>query len=99
MKKKTIQLDGKNIGVGYVIPLQGCNLVLIKTEEGLLGCGAIDVDALAGFDIPAACVSGVSTLEDLLEGSVKKVNSPAAACGISTGMPGREALRKMSRKD
>jgi len=95
MKTKTIHLDGENIGKGYVIPLQGCNLVLIKTEDGLLGCGAIDVDALAGFGIPAATISGVSTPEDLLNGSVKKVNSPAATRGINAGMSGKEALRRL----
>ncbi|KUK69731.1 MAG: hypothetical protein XE11_2222 [Methanomicrobiales archaeon 53_19] len=31
---------------GYVIPVGSVNIVFIKTEEGMIGCGAFDITAL-----------------------------------------------------
>ena len=41
---------------GFIIPLGPANLVAIKTDVGLVGCGAFDVAALDSFSYPAAKV-------------------------------------------
>ena len=80
---------------GYVIPMGPFNLVCIKADIGMIGCGAFDVTALDRFDYPAARISGVSTVEDLLDGTVKEANEQARSRGIEAGMSGREALEHL----
>ncbi len=91
MEHEIMHVKGRQVE-GYVIPLQSCNLTFIKSESGILACGAIDVSALDKFEIPAARISGVTTLDDLMKGSIKEVNSCAAERGVKTGMNGEEAL-------
>ncbi|MBN1167289.1 MAG: YunC family protein [Methanospirillaceae archaeon] len=96
MEKNELVIDNK-VATGYVIPIGPVNLVFATGEKGLLGCGAIDVAALANFSYPAARVrpgtgSSIGSLDDLLSGVVKEANGPAEKLGLSVGMTGREAL-------
>jgi uncharacterized protein YunC (DUF1805 family) len=82
---------------GFVIPLGHVNLVAIKTDQGMVGCGAFDVAALDSFSYPAAKVRpslGPSIVDtnDILTGIVKEVNRAGLGRGIKTGMTGRQAL-------
>ena len=91
-----IQLNTKK-AVGFVIPLGPANLVAIKTDEGLVGCGAFDVAALDSFSYPAVKVRpaigpAITDTDDILAGIVKEVNRSALGRGIKTGMTGRQAL-------
>ena len=63
----------------------------------MVGCGAFDVAALDNFGYPAAKVrpaqgNSIATIEDLLQGIVKEVNSSAEKLGLTVGLTGREAL-------
>lgn len=80
---------------GYCIPLENCNLVFVVKGNSLLACGAFDVVALDKFNVPAAKITGVSTVDDLLAGEVKQVNDAARACGVMPGDTGTAALAKM----
>ncbi|HSA37389.1 MAG TPA: YunC family protein [Methanoregula sp.] len=91
-----VQLSKKRAD-GFVIPLGPANLVAIKTDVGMVGCGAFDVAALDSFSYPAAKVRpslGPSILDpdDILRGIVKEANRSAFGRGIRTGMTGKEAL-------
>jgi uncharacterized protein YunC (DUF1805 family) len=82
---------------GFVIPLGPVNLVAVKTDIGMVGCGAFDVAALDSFSYPAAKVRpslgpSVMDTEDILKGIVKEANRSAFGRGIRTGMTGKEAL-------
>src|SRR5512137_2288770 len=82
---------------GFVIPLGPANLVAVKTDVGMVGCGAFDVAALDSFSYPAAKVrpsSGpsIATIDDLMKGIVKEANRSAMGRGIQNGMTGRQAL-------
>lgn len=88
-------------GRGFVIALGSVNLVGVVTARGMLGCGAIDVTALDTFKYPAARVRpaagpSISTVEDLLVGTVKDANIAAQELGVAVGMSGREALDILS---
>ena len=48
MEQVTVQLTKKKAD-GFVIPLGPANLVAVKTDVGLVGCGAFDVAALDSF--------------------------------------------------
>ncbi len=82
---------------GFVIPLGPANLVAVKTDVGMVGCGAFDVAALDSFSYPAAKVRpalgpSIVNTDDILNGIVKEANRSAMGRGIKTGMTGREAL-------
>lgn len=94
MEHSRIDASGKQAD-GYVIDLGGVNLVMIKTDQGLIACGAIDVAVLDKFKIPAARISGVATIDDLLNGTIKEANQHAQALGITAGMTGREAAERL----
>jgi len=100
MQQYTVNLKNSP-GTGYVIPLGPVNLVCMVTSRGLVGCGAFDVGALAGFDYPAARVrptrsSSIVTIDDLLEGTIRETNKPAENLGVKIGMSGKEALDLLS---
>jgi uncharacterized protein YunC (DUF1805 family) len=83
--------------VGFVIPLGPANLVAIKTDIGLVGCGAFDVAALDSFSYPAVKVRpavgpSIVDTDDILTGIVREVNRSALGRGIKNGMTGRQAL-------
>ncbi len=84
---------------GYAIPMDTCHLVFIKKGNGLLACGAFDIGALDKFNVPAAKITGVATLEDLLDGTVVSVNQSGQALGLTTGMTGRDALAQLPETD
>jgi uncharacterized protein YunC (DUF1805 family) len=96
MFHEKVQLTKKQ-AEGFVIPLGPANLVFVKTETGLIGCGAFDTVALEKFNYPAARVKSstggsIATISDLLTGVIKDANAFAQQRGIKVGMTGREAL-------
>ena len=91
MHHEKVQLPGKEAD-GYVIECGPFNIVSINTDVGMIGCGAFDVIALDNFKYPAARISGVATVDDLLEGTIKQANEHAQERGIQEGMTGKEAL-------
>jgi uncharacterized protein YunC (DUF1805 family) len=94
------QIDVKltrKVATGFIIPLGPANLVAIKTDVGMVGCGAFDVAALDSFSYPAAKVRpslgpSIMDTDDILKGIVKEANRSALGRGIKTGMTGRQAL-------
>lgn len=94
MVHETLTIEGCAAD-GYVIPLETCKLVFITKGNSLLACGAVNATALDKFNVPAATISGVATVDDLLNGEVKAVNTAAAARGVAVGMSGRDALIKL----
>jgi len=87
----------RKVATGFVIPLGPANLVAIKTDVGLVGCGAFDVAALDSFSYPAVKVRpslgpSIVDTDDILRGIVKEANRSALGRGIKTGMTGRQAL-------
>ncbi|PKL69683.1 MAG: DUF1805 domain-containing protein [Methanomicrobiales archaeon HGW-Methanomicrobiales-1] len=96
MQQVNVKLTRK-VAEGFIIPLGPANLVAIKTDVGMIGCGAFDVAALDSFSYPAAKVRpsigpSIVDTEDLLKGIVKEANRSAMGRGIKNGMTGRAAL-------
>jgi uncharacterized protein YunC (DUF1805 family) len=96
MHRENVQLT-KKVAEGFVIPLGPANLVAVKTNVGMVGCGAFDVAALDSFSYPAVKVRpsigpSIVDVQDILTGIVKEANRSAMGRGIRTGMTGRQAL-------
>ncbi len=100
MEHTVIDLPHKKAD-GYSIPCKGFNIVMVATNEGFVGCGAFNVEALEKFDYPAACVrsctdgAGIVTIDDLMDGIISVANQMAIDCGITVGMSAKEALEKL----
>jgi len=82
---------------GFVIPLGPVNLVGAVAPRGIVGCGAIDVQALERFGYPAARVkpaggNSIASIGDLLSGEIKEANQSAIKLGVTVGMSGKKAL-------
>jgi len=96
MQEEQIRLkDG--VARGFVIPLGPFNLVGAVAPRGIVGCGAIDVQALERFGYPAARVKptggdSIAGIGDLLAGEIKEVNPSAAKLGVIVGMSGKRGL-------
>ncbi|MBP1928818.1 uncharacterized protein YunC (DUF1805 family) [Methanolinea mesophila] len=96
MQEEQIALD-RGTARGFVIPLGPVNLVGAVAPRGIVGCGAIDVQALERFGYPAARVrptrgDSIATIRDLLEGEIREANPSASGLGITPGMSGMQAL-------
>ena len=96
MEEIAVRLSRK-VATGFVIPLGPANLVAVKTDVGMVGCGAIDIAALDSFSYPAVKVRpaigpSIVTVNDILTGIVKEANRSAMGRGIRNGMTGKEAL-------
>lgn len=100
MQQEKIRLLNSD-GMGYVVPLGPVSLVWVIAANGMIGCGAFDVEALQKFSYPAARVrpvrgTSIGTLDDLLAGEIKDANPAAVQSGIFIGMTGKEALDCLS---
>ena len=92
MKQEIVTVDGKSYQC-YAIPLFKADLLVIRGENGFLGCGYVNLEACDKFGDAAAIVTGVADCTQMLTAAVKKVSSAAAARGITVGMTGAEALK------
>jgi len=96
IEQKNVPLS-KKVADGFIIPLGPANLVAVKTDVGMIGCGAFDVAALDSFSYPAAKVRpaigpSIADTDDILTGIIKEANRSAMGRGIRTGMTGKQAL-------
>ena len=91
----TIILDGTRFD-GYAIPSGNTCILVIKAQNGFLGCGYISLETAERVGDAVAIVSGVKNFDDMLNAQVKSVSSAAAKLGVAPGMSGRDALLKMN---
>ncbi len=99
LRHEQATVEGRSAEI-VVMPLGPVSLVYVRTERGLLACGAIDPAALERFGIAAARVrpttgASIGGVDDLLAGEVREANGPAQALGIYPGMTGRAALARL----
>jgi len=68
-------------------------IIIITGRTGFLMCGYLDIQAADRLGSIAASVSGVQSIDDLLNKEVSKVSVKGREAGIREGMKGREALK------
>ncbi|MDD5746365.1 MAG: DUF1805 domain-containing protein [Candidatus Omnitrophica bacterium] len=79
----------------FLLTLTNANLILAAAPAGLVMCGYLDIAAAEKIGDAACVVSGVRSVEELLDKPVVKLTAQAQERGISIGMSGREALRHL----
>lgn len=95
METRDIELKAGS-AVGISIPMPNSNLVLAVGVRGFVMCGYLDLATAEKLKDAAAVVTGVKTVDELLDGKVKKVTPAAARRGVRVGMTGRQALEKLA---
>ena len=91
-----IKIDDKTVlGLKVELP-DSPPLLLMVGEKGFIMCGYLNVEVAERLQVAAAMVSGVKSFQDVLEAEIKATTSKAREMGISLGMKGREALRKLA---
>ncbi|GAB7388802.1 DUF1805 domain-containing protein [Bacillaceae bacterium] len=92
-------IDGVK-AVAVEVKLPGTTLLAVTTDKGYVMCGALDVallnEKLADREIIAGRAVGVRTIEQLLEAPLEAVTKKAQEMGITPGMAGKEALKRMA---
>ncbi len=89
-----IMIDNVRIKT-LLLELPQANLILAIAPAGFVMCGYLDVSAAEKIGDAACAVSGVRTVDDLLNKPVVRLTAQALEHGIEVGMSGREALRRM----
>lgn len=92
----TLTLDGIDFEAVHV-PTAKTNVLLIKAAGGFLGCGYFDVNVANRVGDAAAIVTGVKTVEQMLEAPIVRLSEKAHEAGVREGMTGREALLLLQR--
>jgi len=91
-----IKIDDKTIlGLKVELP-DSPPLLLMVGEKGFIMCGYLNVEVAEKLQMAAAMISGVKNFQDVLEAEIKAATSKAKEIGISLGMKGREALKKLA---
>ncbi|MFH1061278.1 MAG: DUF1805 domain-containing protein [Candidatus Omnitrophota bacterium] len=86
----------KNSQINTVlIALDKANLIIASARLGFVMCGYLDIAVAEKMGDAACIVSGVSTIEQLLEKPVVKLTSKAKQLGVCLGQTGEQALEKM----
>lgn len=73
--------------------LQRKNLILLRGAKGYVMCGYLNLMAAEKFKDAAVKITGVSTIEEALNGSVHSLSHPARKLGIYKGQPIKEVLK------
>jgi uncharacterized protein YunC (DUF1805 family) len=92
----TVTIDGIAFE-GTHVATEKTNVLLIKAAGGFLGCGYFDVNVANRVGDAAAIVTGVKTLEQMLDAPVARISDRAREFGVRDGMTGREALLLLHR--
>ena len=80
------------------LPTANSVILLVQGDRANLGCGYFSMAAAEKMQDRFAIARGVSSIEELLEAPVADLSPEAAACGVTPGMKGREALMLMEKK-
>ena len=86
--------DKTGLGVRIELP-DSPPLLLAVAEKGFVMCGFLNIDAAEKLGVAAATVSGVKSLEDVLDAEIESVTSKAKTLGVDVGMKGADALKHM----
>lgn len=94
MTSEPLEIDGHYFE-GIHVRTAKANILLIKADDGFLGCGYFNLESAERLGEPVAIVRGVKSFSDMLEAKVVGRSTTAGQLGIEPGMTGREALLKL----
>ena len=84
-------------GLSQKDSISGKSLIAVFGSNGFIMCGLLDMNAADKLGMVAAKVSGVNSIDELLEKKVVAITNNAEKLGVSLGISGLEALEIMHR--
>lgn len=94
IRQRQISFRGKKL-FGLEFRLGKANLVLVIAARGYVACGYLNLKTAKKLGDSACIVTGVSTINDLLNAKIKALSPLAKKSGIKIGMPAKTALEKL----
>jgi uncharacterized protein YunC (DUF1805 family) len=70
-------------------------LVLLVGRRAFVACGFLNIDVAERFGVPCARVTGVRSVEDVLEREIQQATSKARELGIVEGVRVKDVLGKL----
>ena len=92
--REIIKIDGNSIEA-ITAKLGKANMIFAVADKGYVMCGYLNMDIAEKLEDTACVVTGVKTVQELLDKPVVKVTKKAKELGIAVGISGGDALRKM----
>ena len=71
-------------------------LLMITSPKGYIMCGYLNINTAQKRGDVACIVTGVKTIEDVLNSNIVALTSNASKLGIEMGMPVKQVLEKLS---
>ena len=93
----TVVISGNTFRT-VTLPTANSVILLVQGSRANLGCGYFSMAAAEKMRDRFAIARGVSSIEELLEAPVADLSPEAAACGVTPGMKGSDALMLMETK-
>ena len=96
MIKKEIKVKN-SIFKGIELDLcDNAKLLVITGNNGYIMCGYLNINTAQKRQDAACIVTGVKTIEDMLNTNIVALTAKAQEFGITMGMPVKEALEKFA---
>jgi len=95
---ETVDIKLKNGIVQAVkIPLQKASLILIKSNNGYIMCGYLNMDIANKLGDIAAKVTGVQTIDEALDATIVELSENAKFYDVEIGMSARRFLNTIMK--
>lgn len=96
MITKDINVAGKTFRGIELELCDNSNLLVITGNKGYIMCGYLNINTAQKRNDAACIVTGVKTIEDMLNSKVVALTSAAQAMGVTMGMEVTEVLEKFA---
>ncbi|MEM2006858.1 MAG: DUF1805 domain-containing protein [Sulfolobales archaeon] len=91
---KVKRLEHGVLGLEVALP-NSPPLILLAGRKAFIMCGYLNIELAEKLGVPCVRVTGVKSVEDLLEKEVQEVTTKARDMGISPGLRVRDILDKL----
>lgn len=91
---KVKKLEHDTIGLEIALP-NSPPLVLLVGRRAFIMCGYLNIDLAEKLGVPCVRVTGVKSVEDVLEKEITEVTTKAREIGISPGLKVKDVLDKL----
>lgn len=96
MTEKDIKINGAVFKTIHIKLADNSNLLMIICPKGYIMCGYLNINTAQKMGDAACIVTGVKTIEDVLNSKIAALTSNAQQLGVQMGMPVSEVLKKLS---
>ncbi len=93
VRVKLVELDDKKL-LGIEIDLPNAPpLIVLRGDNGFVMCGYLDISVAEKIGVLAARVTGVKSVEEMLDKEIGEVTSKAIEKGVKKGVKVRDIVK------